>query len=403
MYFKLAWRNIWRNKRRSLITIGSILFAVFFALLMRSFQEGMYEMMIDSMVSVSTGHIQVHKEGYWNDRTIDNITKLDQKVIEDINAIDHVSKVCPRIESFAWVTSDDLGRGAMLIGLNPDVDIMAVKDKLVAGEVGGMDSEAVMIGEGMAEYFGIGIGDTLVLLGQGYHAQTAAAIYPVGGILHFGNPKFSDNLIVMPLGLAQQFCSTEDRVSSILIALDDITEYASVKPQIQALQHPETVDVLDYTEMIPEVLEAIQADRIGGKMFIGILYVIISFGIFGTIMMMTAERRYEYGVLISIGMRRFQLFMITLRESILIAFVGVISGFLVSFPLIYQMHHDPMPFAEEEMEAFQSFGIEPAYYAVIDYQLMAEHMLIIFCIAMVVNIYPLVKIMTLEPVKAMRK
>jgi len=403
MYFKLAWRNIWRNKRRSFITIGSILFAVFFALIMRSFQEGMYEMMIDNMVSISTGHLQVHKEGYWEDRSIDNIMTLDQDVLKEINSIANVNRACPRIESFAWITADNLGRGALLIGLDPKVDVMELDDKLVDGEVVGMDDKSIMIGEGMAEYFGISIGDTLVLLGQGYHAQTAAAIYPVGGILHFGNPKFSDKLVVMPLKLAQEFCSTEDRVSSILIELDDIVAYTEVKPKLQGLQYAEAVSVLDYEEMIPEVLEAIQADRIGGKIFIGILYVIISFGIFGTIMMMTAERNYEYGVLISIGMHRFKLFMITLRESILIAFIGVLMGFLVAFPLIYKLHHDPIPFGEEEMEAFQSFGIEPAYYSVIDLVLCFEHMLIIFCIAMVVNLYPLVKIMTLRPVEAMRK
>ncbi|MBL4577784.1 MAG: ABC transporter permease [Flavobacteriales bacterium] len=403
MYFKLAWRNIWRNKRRSLITIGSILFAVFFALIMRSFQEGMYEMMVDSMVKVSTGHLQVHKEGFWKDRSIDNSMILDEKILGEIKAIEHVSKVCPRIESFAWLSADQFGRGALIYGLDPGTDVMSLTDKLVDGEVIGMDDHSIMIGEGMARYFNVQIGDTLVMLGQGYHAQTAAAAYPIGGILHFGNPRFSDNLVVMPLKLAQEFCSTENRVSSILIELDDITAYAAVKPKLQSLEHPESVDVLDYTEMIPEVMEAIQADRIAGKMFIGILYVIISFGIFGTIMMMTAERQYEYGVLISIGMRRFQLFMITLRESILIAFVGVVMGFLVAFPLIYKMHHDPMPFAEEEMEAFKSFGIEPAYYATIDLQLCFEHMLIIFCIAMVVNLYPLTKIMSLQPVQAMRK
>jgi len=403
MYNKLAWRNIWRNKRRSFITIGSILFAVFFALIMRLFQEGMYEMMIDNMVSVSTGHLQIHKEGYWTDKTIDNVMEIDDQILEEINSIDHVARTCPRIESFAWVSNDDLGRGAVLIGLDPSVDVISLEDKLVDGEVMGMDDQAIMIGEGMASYFDLKIGDTLVLIGQGYHAQTAADAYPVGGILHFGNPKFSDNLIVMPLKLAQSFCSTENRVSSILIELDDITSYSKVKPKLAAIQYPEAVDVLDYPEMIPEVLEAIQADRIGGKIFIAILYVIISFGIFGTVMMMTAERMYEYGVLISIGMHRFRLFMITLRESIMIAFAGVVLGFICVFPLIYKMHHDPIPFGEEEMEAFQSFGIEPAYYAVIDIGLCLEHMLIIFCIAMVVNLYPLVKIMSLHPVKAMRK
>ena len=192
MYFKLAWRNIWRNKRRSFITIGSILFAVFFALIMRSFQEGMYEMMIDSMVSVSTGHLQVHKQGYWDDRSIDNTMELDEEILNEMKSIDHVNRVCPRIESFAWISADQLGRGAILIGLDPEVDVMDLNDKLVDGAVAGMNDNSVMIGEGMAEYFGVKIGDTLVLLGQGYHAQTAAAIYPVGGILHFGNPRFSE-------------------------------------------------------------------------------------------------------------------------------------------------------------------------------------------------------------------
>ncbi|MBL4752200.1 MAG: ABC transporter permease [Flavobacteriales bacterium] len=402
MYFKLAWRNIWRNKRRSLITIGSILFAVFFALLMRSFQEGMYEMMIDSMVSVTTGHLQVHKEGYWDDRSIDNTLQIDDKILQKLNSIDNVSRTCPRIDSYAWLSSEQLGRGALIIGLNPEVDVMELSDKLVNGKVIGIEDRSIMIGEGMAEYFGLGVGDSLVMMGQGFHAQTAAAIYPVSGILHFGNPKFSDNLVVMPLKLAQEFLSTENRVSSILIELDDITTYAEAKPKLATLAYQESVDVLDYTEMIPEVLQAIQADRIGGKMFIGILYIIISFGIFGTIMMMTAERRYEYGVLVAIGMNRFKLFMITLRESVLIALVGVVMGFILVFPLLYRMNTDPMPFAQDQMDAFRSFGIEPAYYAVIDLQLCFEHMLIIFCIAMVVNIYPLIKIMTLRPVEAMR-
>ncbi len=360
-------------------------------------------MMIDGMVSVSTGHIQVHREGYWNDRSIDNTLPIDDKIVSKINSIEHVSRACPRIDSYAWISTEELGRGAMIIGLDPEVDVINLEDKLVSGEVMNKDDNVVMIGEGMAEYFELGIGDTLVMLGQGYHGQTAAAVYPIGGILHFGNPKFSNNLVVMPIKAAQQYLSTENRVSSILIELDDIAAYLEVKPKLAELSYQESVDVLDYTEMIPEVLEAIQADRIGGKMFIGILYVIISFGIFGTIMMMTAERRYEYGVLVSIGMHRFKLFMITLRESILIALVGVIMGFLVAFPLIYKMNTDPMPFREDQMDAFQSFGIEPAYYAVIDLGLMAEHMMIIFCIAMLVNLYPLVKIMTLHPVEAMRK
>lgn len=403
MYFKLAWRNIWRNKRRSLITIGSILFAVFFALIMRLFQEGMYEMMVDNMVSVSTGHLQIHKKGYWDDKSIDNVITVDENMLAEIKSIENVSRVCPRIESFAWVNTNDLGRGSIVVGLDPAIDVIKLNEKISAGEMLKIGDRSIMIGEGMAEYFGVDIGDTLVMLGQGYHAQTAAAAYPIGGILHFGNPKFSDNLVVMPLPLAQEFCSTEDRVSSVLIALDDITAFKEVKQQIAGIEHTELFDVLDYEEMIPEVLEAIQADRIGGKLFIGILYIIISFGILGTVMMMTAERMYEYGVLISIGMHRFRLFMVTLRESILIALSGVVLGFLVAFPLIYQMHYDPLPFAEEEMEAFKSFGIEPAYYAVIDLQLCFEHMLIIFSIALITNIYPLVQIMSLRPVEAMRK
>jgi len=115
MYLKLAWRNIWRNKRRSIITIASILFAVFFAVFMRSMQLGLYTKMIGNMVGLYTGYIQIHSNGFWNEQTLDNAFENDEKIVSSVQDIKGVKKLMPRLEGFALSSYRDLTKGALVV------------------------------------------------------------------------------------------------------------------------------------------------------------------------------------------------------------------------------------------------------------------------------------------------
>ena len=118
MYLKLAWRNIWRNKRRSFITIASILFAVFFAVMMRSIQLGLYAKMIDNVVGFYTGYLQIHGNGYWEEKTLDNSFEYDEQLLEEIAQTDRVTGVIPRLEGFALSSYGESTKGAMVVGVD---------------------------------------------------------------------------------------------------------------------------------------------------------------------------------------------------------------------------------------------------------------------------------------------
>ena len=135
MYLTLAYRNLWRNKRRSLITILSITFAVLLACAMRSLQLGSYDRMIENSVRFHTGYIQVHKQGYWEDKVIDNSFAYDSSLIQTIAGTAGVSAYVPRLESFALASFENQTKGTMVMGVDPDREhaLTMVKDKLVAG------------------------------------------------------------------------------------------------------------------------------------------------------------------------------------------------------------------------------------------------------------------------------
>ncbi len=119
-YFHLAWRNLWRNKRRTLIASASVFFAVFFALVMRSMQEGSYDYMVDASVSMYTGYIQVHAKEYWDKRSIDKSMELSSEKIEQIDSIEHVTLVTPRLESFSLISYGNVTKVASIVGIDPE-------------------------------------------------------------------------------------------------------------------------------------------------------------------------------------------------------------------------------------------------------------------------------------------
>ena len=164
-YFLLAWRNLWRNKRRTLIASASIFFAVVFALLMRSMQEGSYDYMVDASVRMYTGYIQVHAKEYWDKRSIDKSMELSQTRIGKIDSVKHVTLVTPRLESFSLISYGNVTKVASIVGIHPELEnkMTDLKSKLISGKYLTEKSRGVMIAEGLATLLKVGIGDSVVL------------------------------------------------------------------------------------------------------------------------------------------------------------------------------------------------------------------------------------------------
>lgn len=404
MIIKLAWRNIWRNKRRSYLTIGSIMFAVILAVFMRSMQLGSYENMIENSVRFYTGHIQIHQNGYWDDKVIDNSMPVDSQLLASIPQIEGVTDVVPRVESFILSAYGNKTRGAMIMGIDPQAEdgLTRLKTKLVEGEYLDIDDKAVLISEGLADYLGMGIGDTLVMLGQGYHGASAAAIYPVKGIVKFHVKAQNDQSIFLPIEQAQWLYDATDLLTSISIMVDKPSNVEHIKNEIKSQVDENALEVMDWKELTPEMLQAIEIDNLSSKFMLYILYLVIGFGMLGTFMMMTAERQYEFGVMISIGMSRLKMQITIALEMLMMTFMALFLGIGITLPALVYLYLNPIQLTGDVALAAQNKGVEAIVQFSLEPEIFLNQAWAIFFMAFLLGFYPLRSIQKLKPVKAMR-
>lgn len=322
MVLKLAWRNIWRNKRRTLITAAAVAFAVFLASVMVSFQKGVWDKVVDNTVNLYFGFAQVHGEGYWDDQILDNAIEYNGELKALEQDIPNISGVIPRIESFALASQKNLTTGVLVIGIDPELEdqMTGVKSRLIDGNYLDYDDEATFVAEGVAEKLGLKLGDTLVLISQGYHGVNAAAKFPIKGIFKFALPDLNKRLVYLPLKAAQKFYGAEKLITSVVLKIEERDQVPGVLKAVNAKLDTEKYEVKDWEQMMPELLEARALDEGGGLLILGILYFIITFAIFGTILMMIKEREYEFGVLVAVGMGRWKLFSVIWWETVFLGF-----------------------------------------------------------------------------------
>lgn len=259
--------------------------------------------------------------------------------------------------------------------------------------------KGILLAVNLAKTLGVDVNDTLVLISQGYHGVSAAALFPVRGILKFPSPAMNNLGGYIDIKEAQDFFSVPGKLTSLVIMIDDYAKVNQTKHQL-VNELGGQYEIMAWDEMDPVTKNMIDADRSGAYISKGILYALVGFGIFGTVIMMMAERRKEMGIMIAIGMQKSRLSKILFYETILIGLVGVLAGFVISFPLILYLGYHPIPLSGEAAKAYEQFGFEAAMYFSAQWFVFARQVLVIFIITMVVYLYPLVKTYKLKLTKA---
>jgi len=403
-YLKMAWRNIWRNKRRTYITLASLFFAVFFALIMRGIQIGSYGNMVDNVVLAYTGYIQVHANGYWEDKVINKTLESSDELFNTISSLQNVKGMIPRLESFALASVGLQTKGVMVVGIDPEKEdpLTKISNKIVKGQYLNRDSDGVLVAERLAKYLKIDINDTLVLIGQGYHGISAAGKYPVSGIVNFPSPELDNQLVYMNLPTCQYFYSSENRLTSIVVDIEDTDKMNNTADKLKEKINPELYEVMTWKEMLTELVQSIEADNVGGLIMLGILYIIIAFGVFGTIMMMTAERIREFGVMVAVGMRKFKLAIIVVIETIYIGILGIISGSIGSIPILIYLYFNPIRLTGDVAKSMENYGIDPIMPVALEPGYFINQSLVVFIILFIAIIYPAFFILRLNVINALR-
>jgi ABC-type lipoprotein release transport system permease subunit len=371
---------------------------------MRSLQEGTWDYMIDGIVHIQTGYLQVHKTGYWEDRSIDKAFHPDSvnKYIHNVSSTSF-NGLMPRTEQYALAAAGNKSRGILVIGIDPilENEFGELSDKIIEGGYLDHNENGVMVAKGLADILGLNVGDSLILLGQGYRGVSAAGLYPITGILEFGNPELNKLLVYMTIGEAGVLFGTDDLLTTQIVRINNPRQVRSIQYNLKEIL-PAKYEVIDYKTMLPDLMQAKELDRVGAWMIAAILYLIIFFGLFGTILMMLKEREYEFGVLQAIGMSTWKMFQMVWLELLFLGFIGVILGSLVSVPIVYYLNVDPIKLKGELADAYAQFGVEPVLPTAFYPSIFFSQILVVGVIVMILSIYPFYKIKRLVVTEALR-
>lgn len=401
---QLAWKNLWRNRIRSMITIAAIFFAVLLSVLTSSLKNGIFDNLVKNLVGLYYGYLQVHQKGYWDDQILDNSLEIADTVEQKLLANKNITAVSPRLESFALASSGEVTKGCLVIGIEPEQEdkITQLSSKLVQGTYLQSKDNGVLVAEGLLKRTKLSIHDTIVLLGQGYHGSTAAGKYPIQGVVRFGLSDINDKLIYMPLSLTQDLYGADNKATSYTLALKNENDLSETAVLLKA-SLDSSLEVMTWEEMMPDIKQHIAADTRNMFIIQTILYLLISFGIFGTLLMMMAERKYELGMLIAIGMSKAKLATLLLLESVLTVFLGCILGVLTSIPIVYYFKANPISIKGDIAKAYAQFGFEAIFPTSVEAENFISQGIIVLIIGLLLSLYPVIEVIRMNPVKAMKK
>jgi ABC-type lipoprotein release transport system permease subunit len=396
---RLAWRNLGRNRRRSLITGAAIAFALFFAVILRSLQLGVYNHMVATVVGSMSGYVQVSDTAYWPSQNLDYALYEDPAWLEELRADGDVASAYPRLQGFSLVTLGEQSGVAQWIGISSEeAEDPLWKARLASGSWNPAPG-SVWLGRRLAEQLRAAVGDTVVAMGQGFQGSMAGASWVVAGTLNMGNPELEKRSAVLGLADAQEFAGAYGMWS-----------YVQVTPRRTELSHDPTAELgarhpldgarfLGWQTRMPELIQAIQADSSGGRVILFILYVVIGFGLLGTMIMLANERQREFAMQLAMGMRRGLLAGIVFVEVLILSLTGAAVGAVLGRVAVLILDRFPLRLQGDVAAAMEQQGWEPILPPSLDGSITLTHAGIIVLIALLAAAWPLRTVFKTSPVQ----
>jgi putative ABC transport system permease protein len=407
MDYRMAWRNIWRNPRRSVLTICAIIFACTLLVFMLSLQFGSYYTMINFSVRIQTGYLQVQAKGYHEEHHIEQVVPHPEQVGRILAAIPEVSAFACRADAFSLVSSKQRTYGVLVTGIEPDreAQVSTLKSLVRKGEyLAPGDGTKALVGALLARNLKVDVGDELVVLGQGLDGSVAATILTVKGIFSSGQEEFDRSSINIPLATFQQVYSMGDAVHEVVVmgrSLADLTELKrDVAAKVEQLPDGHLLVVLDWMELMPGLIQGIKMDLTSGVIFYLFLIVVVAFSILNTFLMAILERTREFGVMMALGTTPGRLVRLLLMESMTMTGTGIVCGIAAGVLLTwyFQVHGIGVAGADDIL---RQFGIPDRIYPRLSLWSITIGPAAVFIITFFTALYPALKVRRLRPVAAL--
>jgi len=407
---KLAWRNLWRNKRRTLITISSICFGLVLAIVFIGLGDGTYGTMIDSAARLGAGHVTLENPGYRKSLLTRLTLQSTDEAVKRFETIKEIEGWAPRILGQAMLSTSYGSVGAAFIGVNPEQEKENTLfiDKIIEGTyLQDAEGRGALIGKKMAQRLKVSSGSKMVITANNLHGEIAGELLRVVGIFEAGSEMIDGYILQIPLNRARKLLGmNQEEVTHLAIFLENQRDTERVIEKLKKnLSGLEKVAVLSWREIMPELASYVDLDGASNYILQIIIFTIIAAGILNTILMSVMERQFEFGVLLSLGMNPLNLLFLILVESALLGLLGVTVG--TALGLVCNQYFtvkgvDMTLFTREDID-ISGVALDPVLHS----DLYPDHLIIItvlvFLMTIVVGIYPAVKAARSVPIEVLKK
>jgi putative ABC transport system permease protein len=402
MIIKMAFRNIFRQKRRSLLTGLSMFGGFVLAVIFIGWADGSYNNIIDNFTRYNTGHIQIHEGNYLDRPSI-------YKTIDDYPAVEGVLKKIPEIDSWAprlysvgLVSVGDKSSGARIIGIDPEAEdrTTSFNTKIIEGAAFSAPfAHQALIGKGLAKLLNAGTGDEIVIVSQAADGSIANDSYTIIGLVDSGNEVADRSAFYLPLGIAQDLLVLDNRIHEVAVTVRHLGSVQPVTARLKQDFAGTKLDVAPWQVFAKSFYKAMSADMEGLWITLVIIVLIVAVGVFNTVLMSVLERIREYGVLKAVGTKPGQIVRLVLAEINILAVFAVLFGMAAGYFFNYLLSTHGVTLA-------QGFSYGGMVFKTMKSEINARSFYIpaltVFISAFLVGLFPAIKAARTDPAKSMR-
>jgi ABC-type lipoprotein release transport system permease subunit len=407
--FRLAWRNLARNGKRTGITAMTVALAVMLLQIMASMLVGLERQSFDNLINYQTGHAKVFAAGYFEER--DELS-LDYRLAgldalqRDVRTIPGVAAATPRL-TFSAMISDGVDQlpvlGTGIDVQSSDADVFRVPQAVVSGEYLRPDDEGMLLGSGLAKFFDTEPGDYLTIVARTKSGAYEAMDLPVTGIIGTGNPAIDQNSFLIPLKTAQYMLDMADEATELAVRFTAAArESGTLRRLNEAVSRAGGLDVRGWREVEEDFMALVQTKRTGQIVFMGLFILIALVGVTNTVLMAAFERTREIGMLMAMGLRGTGIRRLFLVEGAMTGLVGGAAGTALELTVIAYFAINGLDLTAMYGEMDIGYPVKDVVYFAIQPVRLIVTWLITGVLAAVASYYPAARASRQDPVEALR-
>ncbi len=402
MLIALAWKNIWRNKKRSLIILTAITLGIWAGLFSVAVMIGSWDTTVNSTIDRNLSHLQIHTKAFKDDNLISNYIPNGPVLADNIRKLPQVKDVSARVLIEGMASSPGSSGGANIIGVDPEHEknVTTIANYIIDGEYfSGIKRNPILVGAKLADKLGLKLRSKVVLSFQNIDTTLTYAAFRVAGIFRTESSMFDGSNVFVKQSDLYKVMNNDRIVSEIAVRLKSSNDLDSTLSQLRGM-YPSLV-IESWKQLAPELELTYQFMIVELEIFLGIIMAALLFGITNTMLMSVMDRVREFGVLLAVGMKRMRVFFLILFETAILSFFGGIIGMMLgSFTIWY--------FSDKGIdlslftEGFSAWGMPSILYPALPLSFYGILTSMIILTAIIASIYPSVKTIKLRPADAIR-